>query len=159
MRCDWREKEGKTKRSWEKSGKRYTKMQWRLTVVVSMYPGTYIILVLQSNAYFVYAKENIAPYSRVWDLFFSDDMRINQNKERNFKTNMHTNLSFIWSLYCLLMYVCNVYAYSIHVYILPVAQCTLVAATQVNITAVGFLLTEMSFTSILPSIASWMKNL
>ena len=108
MRCDWREKEGKTKRSWEKSGKRYTKMQWRLTVVVSMYPGTYIILVLQSNAYFVYAKENIAPYSRVWDLFFSDDMRINQNKERtcNFKTNMHTNLSFIWSLYCLLMYVC-----------------------------------------------------
>ena len=86
MRCDWREKEGKTKRSWEKSGKRYTKMQWRLTVVVSMYPGTYIILVLQSNAYFVYAKENIAPYSRVWDLFFYDDMRINQNKERNFKT-------------------------------------------------------------------------
>ena len=41
---------------------------------------------------------------------------------------------------------------------LPVAQCTLGAASQVNITVVGFLLTEMRSISILLSTMFWTKN-
>jgi hypothetical protein len=41
---------------------------------------------------------------------------------------------------------------------LPVAQCTLGASSQVNITVVGFLLTEMRSISILLSTMFWTKN-